>query len=403
MAMHLEQELGVPVSVINATGGKGVSGHDRGLTARGDGYTLTMMTFELNTMHWMGLTGLSYQDCQPLVSVNEDYAALLVRNDARWQSLSELEREIAENRAGLTASGTAAGGAWHLALAGWLIAADLSADDVIWVPSAGANPSLQQLMSGGVEMVCCSLPEARTLLEAGEVRALGLMSPERASGFEQVETFREQGRDWTLGGWRGFGVPKETPPEIVHQLVTAIEKIVSQAPQAGSFAEFMRNQKFDNTWRGPEAFLTFLEDNDKKLGRLLTSQAMRSVSQDRFSPMAYPSLLMGLMGLTLAGLFVAHQRSRSDDVDDQRARPAVETPQLQITNLVWIVAAVIAYVLFAERVGFLLIAAAMLFAMLVKLGTRPLPSLAIVVAFVPTVYFVFAHLLRVPLPHGPLG
>ena len=31
MAMLLERELGQPVSVINATGGKGVTGHSRGL------------------------------------------------------------------------------------------------------------------------------------------------------------------------------------------------------------------------------------------------------------------------------------------------------------------------------------------------------------------------------------
>ena len=59
MAMLLERELGEPVSVINATGGKGVSGHNRGLSARPDGYTLTMITFELNTMHCAGLTELT--------------------------------------------------------------------------------------------------------------------------------------------------------------------------------------------------------------------------------------------------------------------------------------------------------------------------------------------------------
>ena len=140
MAMHLEQELGVPVSVVNAIGGKGVTGHNRGLTARPDGYTLTMMTFELNTMHWIGLTELTYHDCEPLLSVNEDYAALLLRNDAPWQTLEELEAEVRKNPKQLTSSGTAVGGAWHLALAGWLNAAGFAADDIVWVPSAGAGP-----------------------------------------------------------------------------------------------------------------------------------------------------------------------------------------------------------------------------------------------------------------------
>ena len=110
MAAHLEQELGVPVNVVNATGGKGVTGHGRGRYARPDGYTITMATLELNMMHWSGLTDLTHEDYALLASVNEDYAALFVRGDARWQSLTELESEIRENPETLTASGTASGG-----------------------------------------------------------------------------------------------------------------------------------------------------------------------------------------------------------------------------------------------------------------------------------------------------
>ena len=259
MAFQLEAELGVPVSVINATGGKGVTGHNRGLTASPDGYTLTMMTFELNTMHWMGLTELTYRDCRPLLSLNEDYAALLVAQDSPWQSLANVLKAIRENRGGLTASGTASGGAWHLALAGWLIDARLEADDVIWVPSAGSSPSLQQLLSGGVDMVCCSLPEARALIEAGQVRALGVMSEKPALGFEKVPTFAEQGSSWTLGGWRGLAVPMKTPEPVVEQLASAIGRIVSRpVDEEGSFANFMQAQKFDATWRTPENFKKFL-------------------------------------------------------------------------------------------------------------------------------------------------
>jgi hypothetical protein len=37
MAFFLEHELDVPVNVVNATGGRGVTGHSRGLHARPDG------------------------------------------------------------------------------------------------------------------------------------------------------------------------------------------------------------------------------------------------------------------------------------------------------------------------------------------------------------------------------
>ena len=48
VAALLEQDLGVNVNVVNATGGQGVTGHSRGALARSDGYTMTMMTVELS-------------------------------------------------------------------------------------------------------------------------------------------------------------------------------------------------------------------------------------------------------------------------------------------------------------------------------------------------------------------
>ena len=54
----LRKDLGKPFVVVNKTGGSGVLGHSSGARARPDGYTITMITAELNTMHQMGLTDL---------------------------------------------------------------------------------------------------------------------------------------------------------------------------------------------------------------------------------------------------------------------------------------------------------------------------------------------------------
>lgn len=397
LAMQLEQEMGVPVSVVNATGGKGVTGHNRGLTARADGYTLTMMTFELNTMHWIGLTDLTYRDSLPLVSVNEDYAALLVATDAPWRDIGELEAEIRLRPGELTASGTAVGGAWHLALAGWLLAAGIDAEAVVWVPSEGANPSLQELMSGGVQMVCCSLPEARTLIESDQVRALGVMSPARAKGFEEVKTFQEQGRDWTLGGWRGLGVPRDTPEEVAQPLLAALRRIVSSEAE-GSFAAFMETQKFDHTWRDAAEFEGFLLENDDKLGALLKSDAMRSVTQNRFSPMAFPYALMGLLVISVLGIFFTSIRE-----EGQEGKPSSDRTMRGMVGFGWTLAAIAAYAMLAETLGFMVISSILLIALMLWFGTRPVPAVAITLVFVPSLYFLFAYGLRVPLPRGWLG
>src|SRR3954470_18959479 len=58
LAALLEQDLGVPVNVVNATGGDGVTGHSRGALSRPDGYSMTLVTSEIATLHWRGMTSV---------------------------------------------------------------------------------------------------------------------------------------------------------------------------------------------------------------------------------------------------------------------------------------------------------------------------------------------------------
>ncbi|MFW6171022.1 MAG: tripartite tricarboxylate transporter substrate-binding protein, partial [Planctomycetota bacterium] len=94
VAAQLESELDIPVNVINAVGGSGVTGHSRGALARPDGYTLTMITVELNILHWRGLTNVTPKDFAPLVLLNRDSAALFVRTDSPYHTLDDLEAAI---------------------------------------------------------------------------------------------------------------------------------------------------------------------------------------------------------------------------------------------------------------------------------------------------------------------
>ncbi len=181
IAVLLERDLGVPINVVNVTGGDGVTGHSRGALARADGHTLTLVTVEIASLHWRGMTNISPDDYAPVGLVNEDAAAVFVRADAPWRTLADLEQAIREKPRTLRASGTAAGGIWHLALAGWLSTIGLKPTDVIWVSIAGSAPSFQELLAGGVDVVTTSLPEALALLSGGRVRALGVMAGARAA------------------------------------------------------------------------------------------------------------------------------------------------------------------------------------------------------------------------------
>jgi tripartite-type tricarboxylate transporter receptor subunit TctC len=285
----LEEELETPVNVINATGGAGVTGHTRGALAKADGYTLTMITVELNMLHWRGLTNISYQDFDPLVLVNRDAAAVFVRSTAPWQTLAELQQAIRARPRELKASGTAQGGIWHVAVAGWLDAVGMKADEVIWVSINGAGPSLQELLSGGIDFICCSLPEAETLMESGDIRPLGVMAPARVDGYAKVPTFSEQGVAWSMGGWRGLALPNGVPEECKQVILSALRRVLARE----EYRAFMKSNGFDARGDGPAEFTAALARHDREFGDILTSDAYQSVRRGRYGPMVFPAVIAG--------------------------------------------------------------------------------------------------------------
>src|SRR5712692_679599 len=171
----LEKELKQPFNVVNRTGGSGVVGHQAIASSAPDGYTIGIVTVEIGMMHWQGLTELSGVSYTPIGLVNADPAGLQVRADAPYKSANELVAAVKANPGKFKASGTGQGGIWHLAIAGMLQDLKVDPASVPWVPSNGAAPGLQDLVAGGVEIVPCSLPEARSMIDAGKVRALAIM------------------------------------------------------------------------------------------------------------------------------------------------------------------------------------------------------------------------------------
>ena len=265
IATLLKKELGVPVNVVNRTGGSGAVGHTAMATAKPDGYTIGMPTVEITMMHWMGLTEVTYKDMTPIAMVNFDPAGINVRTDSDWKTYKDLENYIREHQGELKDSGTGQGGIWHLAMAGWLKGIGLPPTAIKWIPSKGAAPALQDLMAGGIDMSTCSLPEAATLIDAGKVRPLAIMADEKDPKFPDVPTLKEMGINWSCGAWRGIAAPAGTPAEIVAVLEEAIGKVV----KSDEFIKFMKNRGFGIYWLPSAEFAKVLAQADKDNGEIM--------------------------------------------------------------------------------------------------------------------------------------
>jgi tripartite-type tricarboxylate transporter receptor subunit TctC len=264
----MERDLGQPVNVVNRTGGSGVVGHAAIAAAEPDGYTIGMLTVEITMMHHQKLTELDGTSYTPIGLVNLDPAGLQVRADSPYKNVGDLLAAVKANPGKFKGSGTGQGGIWHLALAGMLKDAKIDPASAPWVPSNGAAPGLLDLAAGGVEFVPCSLPEARSLIDAGKVRSLAVMSKTRSTLFPDVPTLKEAtGSDWTTGAWRGVAAPKGLPAPLAARLEASVKK----AYDSKEYKDFMTKRGFGMLWGGSAEFATFMAKGDADMKTVMTA------------------------------------------------------------------------------------------------------------------------------------
>ncbi len=268
IASLMEKDLGQPVNVVNRTGGSGVVGHSAIASAAPDGYTIGMITVEITMMHHQKLTELNPASYTPIALVNLDPAGFQVRADSPYKTLNDALAAIKANPGKFKASGTGQGGIWHLALAGMLSDAKIDPASVPWVPSNGAAPGLLDLAAGGVEFVPCSLPEARSLIDAGKVRALTVMADQRAALFPDVPTLKEAaGLTWTAGAWRGIAAPKGIPADVQAKLEASVKK----AWDSKEYKDFMTQRGFGVLWGSSQEFASFMTKGDANMKTVMTA------------------------------------------------------------------------------------------------------------------------------------
>jgi tripartite-type tricarboxylate transporter receptor subunit TctC len=266
IATLLEKELKQPFNVVNRTGGSGVVGHDAIAKASPDGYTIGLITVEITMMHHVGLTQLKHTDYTPIGLVNADPAAINVRADSPYKSVKDLLAAIKANPGKMKASGTGQGGIWHLAIAGLLKQQGIDPNALPWVPSNGAAPGMQDMIAGGVDVVPCSIPEARPMIDAGKARALAIMDANPPALYPNVPTLKKElNSDWAIAAWRVIAAPKGIPAEAQKTLTTALKKVYDSK----DYKDFMASRGFGVIWADPQGTAKFMAQSDENLGAAL--------------------------------------------------------------------------------------------------------------------------------------
>jgi len=256
LSKEAEKFLGQSINVVNQTGGAGAIGHNAIRAARPDGYTVGMITFELNSLPPQGLVPFTWRDFDPMMRINSDPAALTVRKDAPYNTVRGFVDYAKAHPTEITIGNSAPGSVWHIAAG---LVAEKTGVKIKHVPFDGAAPAVTSLVGGHLTGVAVSVAEVRGQVQAGNLKILGVMSADRDKIFPEIPTFKEQGVDVQFYTWRGLGLPKGVPAANKAKLTDAFKK----AMDTPAFKELAAKASLNLAYQDSAEFAKFLDQNYK--------------------------------------------------------------------------------------------------------------------------------------------
>lgn len=215
------------------------------------------------------LTGVfpqNFRDLTLVAGTIGDYAALVVAADGRIQDVGGLIDAFNADPSGTAiGGGSVPGGMDHLVAAMVFQAAGADPVAMKYVPYDGGGATMAGLLSGEVQAVSTGFSEAVELAKAGEVRIIGVTSPERVDAFADAATMVEQGNDTTFVNWRGFFAAPGLPADKLGMYQDAIAKMYD-TPE---WEAVRARNGWVNIHNSGDDFRSFLEEQEKVIGDLM--------------------------------------------------------------------------------------------------------------------------------------
>jgi putative tricarboxylic transport membrane protein len=204
-----EKLVPVPVAIVNKPGGGGAAGIGYVAASRkADPHTLILINGSTQITPILNPQAKTLTEVTPVMNMMLDDFLLFVRADAPWKSAADFVKEAKSKPAKSVAFST--GGTTDVMAITVLSKATGVEYNTVSFNSGGE--ALTALLGGHVQASMGNPLEFMGQLQAGKVRALGVVRDQRFPGLKDVPTFQEQGiKTPNFQMWRGIAIPKDAP------------------------------------------------------------------------------------------------------------------------------------------------------------------------------------------------
>lgn len=223
IAQKLTDQMGQQVVADNRPGAGGNLGLEVAAKSAPDGHTIVLSSsvFALAPALY---AKLNYQqsDLAPVSLVAEIRNVLLVHPAVPAKSVRELIAVARKNPGMLNYGSGGVGTTTHLTPE---LIMSITKTRMTHVPYKGSGLALIGLVGGHIDVLIMAVPAAAEQVKAGKVRALLILSTERAAVLPDVPSARdEKVEDYIVRLWYGILAPSATPPNLVGRLNAEIVK-----------------------------------------------------------------------------------------------------------------------------------------------------------------------------------
>jgi len=237
VAAAMSDDLGQQVVVQNVGGAGGTLGAGQVAAANADGYTLLLHHIGMSTAPalYASLPFDPMTDFAPIGLVTEVPMTVVARRDFEPATLEDLIAHIKENGENITYANAGIGAASQLC---GLLIMDALDTKMTEVPYQGTGPAMTDLLGGQIDMMCDQTTNTTSQIQAGEIKAYAVTTPERIAVLPDLPTLAEGGLDnFNLAIWHGLYAPAGTDPAIVERLKTALQTALANETVGNAFAE----------------------------------------------------------------------------------------------------------------------------------------------------------------------
>jgi tripartite-type tricarboxylate transporter receptor subunit TctC len=231
VAQRLSEDLRQTFVVENRGGAGGTVGSEFVARAAPDGYTLMMGhigTLAVNPALYPNLSFDTVTSFQPVALVAVVPNILVVNPKAADVRDVASLIALAKRRPGMLTFGSGGNGsAAHIAMVAFNQA---TGTEMTHVPYKGTGPMMADLLSGQIALTMTGGPPILPPVRAGQLRALGVSSPQRLESAQEIPTIAESGvAGFDAVQWYGLVAPAGTPRPVVDRLNAECNRILQEA------------------------------------------------------------------------------------------------------------------------------------------------------------------------------